>query len=516
MNLLAASLALAYGEKVHNELTEEALRPILGDATSLVGPVPPAPEGVDPATYAPPVLDPETQAKTGVAALVQRIDNYGRNTPDLAAAWTARYPSPGDFDTWALKELLLLNPDQDVYGIDKFDLDPSRLSTVSVSARRPDDDFRNRERLAHGPDRKPQAGVPDDPIILNMGKLGALSSQAHAHYGLDQLEFSEDPAVLQTDPPRFAVAAGWPGGPVVTLAAEMTQSHLDLSTLAALEGYGVLSNAYAGQAFHYLEDTGNPIHTVQVGLYDFFKDAFFQRLGKSILTGGGYLGELPSLASIGIGILTNHHTISEQLAEKKLLAGDARLAGAITADDAEFLAKLPSSAAGDYGLDATRALIKASAPDGAPMYASTRAIVDKRYRKWGVSFDDKNDDPDATLRKGVSSAEMDAFWGLQERSFKRAATAVRRVWTIHDGAIQGALATAEATEALRTSTLDRLVRRQLKLRAEADERRAKYLANPPVASSAPSTQPVVLAAEVGGATLVGFGLSRGFRRLRKS
>lgn len=489
MVLLACALALAYGEKVHAELTEEALRAQVGDRQVL----PATPEQVN--------------------ALLARIDAHGRNAPDLAAAWAARYPSPGDFDRWALKELLCLNPDKEVYGFDRFDPETSQLALLAISARRPDDDFRNRDRLAHDADRKPREGVPDDPIILNMGKLGALSSQAHAHYGLDQLEFSEDPEVLQTDPPRFAVAAGWPGGPIVTLAAEMTQAHLDLATLAALDGADGLATAYAGQGFHYLEDTGNPIHTVQVGLYDFFKDAFFQRLGKSFATGGGFFGELPSLASIGIGILTNHHTISEQLAEKKLLAGDARLAGALTGDDQAFAAKLPSAADGDYAIAATRVLIHEGAPDGAPMYASTRAIVHKRYRKWGVSFDYDHDDPDAALRAGVTPAELEAFWALQETSFRRASTAVRRVWGLHQDRIAAALATPEATEAARTEVLDRLVRRQLAARAEAEERRARYLASPPLEASAPAKQPGVLAAEVGGAAVLGFALSRGIRRV---
>ncbi len=489
MFVLAASLALAYGEKVHAELTEEALRAAVGDQQVL----------------------PATAEQVDV--LLARIDAHGRGSPDLAAAWAARYPTPADFDRWALKELLCLNPDNDVYGFDRFDPETSQLALLSVSARRPDDDYRNRDRLAHDAARKPRDGVPDDPIILNMGKLGSLSSQAHAHYGLDQLEFSEDPEVLQTDPPRFAVAAGWPGGPIVTLAAEMTQAHLDLATLAALDGATGLASAYAGQGFHYLEDTGNPIHTVQVGLYDFFKDAFFQRLGISVGTGGGFFGELPSLASIGIGILTNHHTISEQLAEKKLLAGDARLAGALTGDDADFAATLPTSAAGDFAVTATRALIHRGAPDGAPMYASTRAITHKRYRKWGVSFDDKNDDPEAALRSGVSDAEMEAFWALQETSFRRASTAIRRVWGLHQEAITAALATPEATDAARAEVLDRLVRRQLKARADAEERRAKYLATPPAEASAPAKQPGVLAAEVGGAAVLGFALSRGIRRV---
>ena len=61
----------------------------------------------------------------------------------------------------------------------------------------------------------------------------------------------------------------------------MAQIHLDLSLVAALTDMPSskeLSWQYAGQGFHYLEDIGNQIHTVQVGLFDFFFDAAMERL----------------------------------------------------------------------------------------------------------------------------------------------------------------------------------------------------------------------------------------------
>lgn len=486
------SAALAYGEKVHARLTQESLATAVGPATVVPG-------------------SPEQ-----LAALLVEIDTYARTSPAHSAAWAERYPLPQrTFDAWELKQLLLLSPDAVVYGIDQFDAETERISLVSVSARRPDDDFRNRDRFAHNPDRSVLADRPDDPVILNMGKLGALSSQAHAHYGLDQLEFSEDPKVLQEDPPRFAVPAGWPEGPVLTFAAEMCQAHLDLAALAGLSGYDGLATSLTGQAFHYLEDVGNPIHTVQVGLYDFFKDAFFQRLGISLMTGGGQFGELPTLGSIGIGILSNHHTISEQLTEKKMLGGEQRLLTAMTTDDAGFLAQLPNDSVGEFGISATRALIKASAPDGGPMYAATRAITDERYRKWKVSFDDKNDDPEAALRKGATEAEMEAFWALQVRSLGRAGTAVRRVWALQEAFVNDAKTTPEATLAAKHLVLERMLGRTLKLRAEADERRTKYLANPPATDAPPPKQTGVLVGEVGAVVVFG-GVVAWFMRRKKA
>ena len=209
-----------------------------------------------------------------------------------------------------------------------FRLNPTFFSAEPLPSLPPTQnvDQRNRERLAYDADRKPLRDkkgqpVPADPALLNFGKLGFLSSQAHAHYGLPQLQFSDDPEVLKTDPRRFAVASSYPKGPVLTLAAEMAQEHLDLALLASLcatpEGAPAgraLTHLYTGQAFHYLEDVSNQVHTVQVGLYDFFVDAFKARLMMSLRTGGGYLGPLRSLSSIGIDILTNHHTLSEALA----------------------------------------------------------------------------------------------------------------------------------------------------------------------------------------------------------
>jgi len=420
--LLALSLvsgAWAYGDGVHAALTEQALRPLVGEAQV-------------------PVASAEQ-----VDALLLSIDTWAR-TSAHAAAWAARYPQPPDFDRWAFKELLLLNPDREVYGVDRFDEETSMLAVLSVSARRPDDDYRNRERLAHNPDRSARPGVPDDPIILNMGTLGAISSQAHAHYGLDQLEFSSDPDVLQSDPPRFAVAVGWPAGPVLTLAPEMAQTHINVATLAFLAGHDGLGASWFGAALHYVEDVSNPIHTVQVGLYDFFQDAFFERWRVSARTGGGYFGELPTLATIGIGSISNHHTISEQYTERYLLNGDDELVAAINIDDAALLAALPNTADSDWALAATRALVHVSAPHGAPMYAATRAIVRPEYRSFGVKFDDQNDAPEAAVRPDLTPADREAFFVLQREAFSRGATTVRALWKLEADQLASARASKKS------------------------------------------------------------------------
>ena len=75
-------------------------------------------------------------------------------------------------------------------------------------------------------------------------------------------------------------ASVYPPGPVLTLAAEMAEAHLDLALIAALgeQPSETLAWLYTGQAFHYLQDITNQIHTVQVGIYDFFVDATVAQL----------------------------------------------------------------------------------------------------------------------------------------------------------------------------------------------------------------------------------------------
>lgn len=483
--LLAADPALAYGEEVHVRVTRGAL----------AGRLEADPAAPDPAAF---------------ERLRARVDRVGRADLEVGPEWARRYPQP--VDRWALKELLLLNPDKEVWGFDRFDLDaPSELELLAQASRQPDDDHRNRERLAHDADRKPRAGVPADPALLNMGRLGALSSQAHAHYGLKQLQFSEDSEVLKADPPRFAVAAGYPKGPVLTLAAEMAQANLDLALLAAIEGDRPLSLLYTGAAFHYLEDVANPIHCVQVGLYDFFVDAFKERLWMSARTGGGYLGQLRSLASIGIDILSNHHTLSEELTEKRLIAGDTALTAALAEQAPGLDARLDP--AGEFGMLLTRAMIDASAGDGAPMYAATRAIASPRLRRAGEHFDDEKDDPfqNALPEDGALQAEWGRFWALQAASFSRAGTGLRAWMEVFDRALPEDPA---AREAFADQVATRLVRRQLTMLQAAEARRADFEANPPDSAVKPERMPGMLAGELAIGAVIAVVIGLRLRRRR--
>ena len=460
------------------------------------------------------------------AALRAAIDAYGRSDAATKDAWTRRYPTPGAFDAFSEKRFLLLSPKSEVYGLDRSDprlaSGKTLLEIAALSTGHPDEDWRNRERLAYDDKRQPLQdrygqAVPADPSLLNMGKLGALSSQAHAHYGLPKIEFSSDPAVLKAEPRRFAVAAGWPSGPIVTLAAEMAQLHLDMALLAALSDGPTareLSYYYAGAGFHYMEDVGNQIHTMQVGLYDFFEDAFIERLKLGLLTGGGYLGKMRSLASIGIDIVTNHHVLSEELTGKHFKAalegggGDPakQLLTAPLSDDPEFgkrldeaLAKLgPSPERGEFALAITNALIDVSSYEGDKVYRATMAIADPALRTRHKTFNEEKDDPDAFLKPQSPQRDQDfvGFFALQERAFRRVGTALRRWVALQEKAIAEA-GTPEAKEALRKAVLGRLIKRQLGLLDEADARLQKYLADPPRNVTAPEHDPALLVVDLG-------------------
>lgn len=481
--------AAAFGEQVHEAITEAAL-------ASAVGPAAVAP------------ARPEE-----VAALLVEIDSWARASRH-AEAWTARYPEPARFDGWAFKELLSLNPDSTVVGLDSFDTDDTLLATLAQASRRPDDDGRNRDRLAHGPDRTPIPGVPDDPIILNMGRLGSVSSQAHAHYGLGEGEFSQDPEVLRTDPARFAVPVGWPEGPVLTLAPDMAQAHADVATLAFLAGHDGLGAAWFGSGLHYVEDVGTPIHTVQVGLHDFFVDAWLLRLSVSARTGGGYFGELPTLGSIGMNSITNHHLLGEAITEAHLLGGEAGLLEAVSTKASDLGALAEVSAGPTWMRDAVRALIAASSPHAAETYARTRTLLQPRFREPGVSHAEVTHDPTAAIRPDATAAEREAFFEVQREALSRAGTAVRLLWRRQAERLADARADPTVAARLRESTLDSLVGNALAQRAAVDARRARYLANPPTPAPSDSRMPAMLAAEVVGSAFLGWLLSRLLRRAR--
>ncbi|HEX6838512.1 MAG TPA: hypothetical protein VF334_18170, partial [Polyangia bacterium] len=260
-----------------------------------------------------------------VKALREWIWHLGAEArdPELKRRFLVRWPRIETFDAWSMKELFALNPEKRVAGFDDdvpLPAGDSARDVYAAASRLPDDDERNRDRFRHD-DRRGRVydswgrPLPDDPATLEMGGLTGLSSQAHAHYGLPHLAFSDEPSVLKSDPRRFAIPPT-----VHTFGADFADSYTILAALASrLPGGQRLALTHAGAAAHHIEDVANQIHTVQVGIYAFFVDAKIESIKEDLASVGGLLRPRPSFVSIGIDIITNHHVLAESLYAKHLL-----------------------------------------------------------------------------------------------------------------------------------------------------------------------------------------------------
>jgi len=270
--------------------------------------------------------------------------------------------------------------------------------------------IRARTRSFPAADGKP---TPYDPATLDFGSLTGTSSQGHAHYGLVEGPLSDDPEVLKKEPWRFAVPpTAHAYGP------EFVQLYTDLAALAARSGLPSakwLEAAFAGAAFHHLEDVCNQIHTVQVGIYEFFQSAFLQSKLRDLRTLGGLFGERKSLEEIGIRLVSNHHLLSEDLFAKHV--GELTINFDQTDPD---IAKAP---------DLARGIIEKSSREAPEIYRLAWHYSAKTLRD-GVSgheFDGaKGDDPDAYVADSPEAKEaIRKFYTLQEVGLRRAVTAVR-------------------------------------------------------------------------------------------
>jgi len=280
---LAPFPARAYEEGVHQLIGERVLPP--GLPTDLVAPTP---EDVD--------------------ALRRATWRAGASHPDpsVRERFLRRYPSEEGFDAWAWKELLGLTPEASVKGLDVLPAPVADARAVAARASRdPDDDKRNVERFAHDERRAVRRDatgrpLPADPAQLDMGALTGLSSQAHAHYGLPRLDFSDSPSVLRQEPWRFAYPTT-----ARAFAPEFAQVHTDVALAAAASGTpggAALGWIWLGAAAHYLEDVANQIHTLQA-VFPFFVDAKLQSWKEDLLSLGGRLRPRPGFVEIGLGII---------------------------------------------------------------------------------------------------------------------------------------------------------------------------------------------------------------------
>ena len=350
--------------------------------------------------------------------------------PALRAAFLARWPSEEALTAWEMKQLFMLDPAASVHGFDLVDAKRmSRGDLLAAASRWPDDDVRNQNRYLRGPDRRivpAQDGspMPYDPATLDLGGLTGTTSQGHAHYGLVSGPLSDDPAVLKKEPWRFAVPPT-----AHAYGAEMAQLYTDLALLAAasdLPSREWLAACFAGAAFHHLEDVGNQIHTVQVGIYEFFRDAWMQSKMRDLRTLGGVLGQRRSLRQMGVRLVAKHPLFSEDLFAKRVLAGLPEVRSALEGldrDDPQLAAGVSSSA--DFGRAIAQATIDISSREGGEVYRLAYRLTAPTLRDgMGHEYDGaKGDDPDDYLRGDAGT--LTAFYELEGRGLRRAATALR-------------------------------------------------------------------------------------------
>jgi hypothetical protein len=510
------AIAIAYGTRVHQAVPMRALA---------------AARALDGAVVARDTLPGITDAD--LAQFRGWLYERARGIGDTAVrrAFLARYPSAAAFDARAMKELLMMDGAGRVLGVDSFAAvyramrpgdrrgdphpdyipgSPMTLATaLELGSIYPDLDRRNQRRLLRDSALtlvRTATGdsVPFDPMSLNMGGLAGLSSQAHAHYGLNRHPKSADPATLKTAPWDFAIATGFEG-PVETYASDNAQFYSDLAVLAALDGrpWGrTLSALWAGNAIHYVADVGNAIHTVQVGIYPIFVDATIQYWMRRSLHLFGLLGRSKSRNAIGLDIITNLHTLSERLFEVELndamkdeaagrpdrpRASMQHVLRAFTAGS-DSLSRVLADTLGvlrragdtpDFARAIAATLVDAGNRDGAEVYRLARDLARARLRAgtWVMDFDTVSETRVWHFVRVHSGAlihtALDDFNETQARGLARTTSALRSWWAEY---LREASAPADRRPAVIDRVVTRLIAERLRYLDAAEARRRAWIA----------------------------------------
>ena len=467
---LASTAAHGYAEVLHGLLTARAFE--------------------DRTAWRTEILSPPTADE--LAAFRTQFWTAASTVPDLAlrAKFLQRFPTAASLDGWAFKEFLLLDPAATVHGFDPIESDAkpvARAELLPQASRWPDDDERNRHRYF----RDAQRGIvkqadgsdtPYDPRTLWLGSLTGTSSQGHAHYGLLHGGYSDDPEVLKKDPRHFAMPKE-----IRAFGQDFAQLYSDLALLADgsnLPSGAWLSTAFAGAAFHHLEDVANQIHTVQVGVFDFFQAAFLQSKLRDVRTLGGLLGPRRSLETLGLRLVSNHHLFSEDLFARRALEAAAgkptrpevqAAVEGIRKDDPTFkpavdLAVSAAGPTGEVGRALADALVEVSSHEGPEVYAQAWKVSAKTLRDGaGHDYQSPPDDPDAFL--SPPSADRDAalsrLYALDGEGLVRAGTVLRAWQRWHDAA-------APQAAPRRVAIVQRMLSTLLPIHEEAAARRAAY------------------------------------------
>jgi hypothetical protein len=516
MLLAAPAAAVAYGVWVHAIVPVEVL------------------SRLDP-KLVPPIKTTMVSGATDADLVRFRLWFYNRaaaiQDSGIHRAFLKRYPNAAAFDARAFKSFLMMNPEAQVLGVDSFAavyrtrtrndaaMDPTRpyqpgqrvsiATAVEMGSVYPDLDRRNQDRLYRTPDGRVVLTargdtVPMDPMTLNWGRLTGLSSQAHAHIGLNHEHHSSDPGTLSMTPWNFVIAIGFPTDSVESYAEANAQLYTDLSYIAMLSGGSgsdMLSDLYAGNAMHYIADVGNAIHTLQAGIERFYTDATVQFWKGRFKTVFGLFGTTPSRNSIGIDILTNHHTLSEKLFQVELQQAwrldslgkrdsiPVTMRGVLEGmrnGDPMFKRVLESAVLSNahkywyppFGSLIAGTIIDSSYQDGATIYRLTRELAVPRLHRLGVAID-FDTIPDANVWDFVQDrsdpgirAVIDTFNIYQGKAMARVHDALTSWW---DRYIITGRTQPKDRSGLIDGLMKRVLRNQLNYLNAADARRQEYI-----------------------------------------
>lgn len=422
-----------------------------------------------------------------------------RAPADLRARFLKRYPTAAAFHAEAFKVWLGMSAVHPALGFDPFTAveaavgehtpggpvragqERTLLGWVRIGSIYPDVDRRNQDRwlVVDGRIQRAADGerVPQDPVVLNMGAVEGLAGQAHAHYALNRNPKSDDPGVLKSRPADFAIRAGFPQAPVLTFAPERAQAYCDLTLIARELNQPVLAAVFAGAGFHYVADAASQIHTLQVGIYEFFVDAKLQSWKLELWTLGGLLGRTRDFRDIGLDILTNHHTWSEEFfrvaceraaAGKPISAEVARPDDLFSSDPQLEAAFSGLPQAGPVVLAMMEPIVVAGNAEGPEVYRLVRSLTRSRMRQAGVrvDFDGQVDSFVLSfLKPGADPRMVARLLALERAGTGRAATAIAFWWRTRFRAPRQDPRVA----------VERLVRQQLDELDQADVRRDAWM-----------------------------------------
>jgi hypothetical protein len=484
-----AKPAAAYSERMHFELTRRAL-----------------PE-------AGPTLSPPDEAElaTWRAYLWERL----AAVPDraLQQRFLVLAPTAESFTPGLLKRLLMMNERVAVAGIDRtIEGEVAERELLSLASRLPDDDLRNQSRHWRDDSGAPRLGptgepLPIDPAILDMGRSSGLSSQAHAHYQLLPAAMrTDETATLKHDPRRFSLPRD-----AHTFGADFAALYADLATLAAsgpMPHSAWIAAVLAGSGFHHVQDVCNQIHTVQVGLYDFFVDAQLSVWKEELRTLGGLLGPRVTLKQAGLKVLTHHHVLLEDLFVLWLLDGGLPgrspglepLKSLISTPDPDFTRELSALPGQPFERAALEAIVLVGSAEASRAYELARELAAQELSYWrGRAYEEGR--PLEYLRATPEATAESPAWAefvqLEARGARRFAAFLA--------------ARAAAPKSSPEEAAARLLRLVLDRSDEAGRRRAGFVAEAP---AAPGLNAAFLAGAAALVALAGLALRVVVRRRR--